>query len=690
MNFEKKEHIMNSRIRNRKCQIILFGLFFIFTVFNLHATNYYVSNNGDNDASGTTKETAWRTIGKVNSITFSPGDSILFETGSTWRTTLIINESGEPGNFIVYSRYGSGNNPKIIGSDKAEDWTATGTTNVWQSATMLENLSDEYYPGRIFFLKDDSISWGQYQIYDAVFSNLTQEYDYTVNDSTYYIYAANDPDTQYDAVEVTQRSSCISIPDNEPQSYLVIDGIDFMHSRMFGFNAGYPAHRGATDLVFRNCTVGYIGAQPSGAAYGLSVWHSNLLVENCLITDCGRRGISVNLYLQAEPGEERYLSNIIIRNNVFKRGYHTTALDLSSQQTSTDTIQNVYFYHNIVDDSYFNTICDNCESNQVFFQDGSGESFTNNIYVVGNVFIQSTARNILFEGVDTSYVWHNTIIGHNPNITQNPYNNVGWNSDEAISYYQNNILYDNLPDNSLQNHGVFIYETYTGIFAEKDYNLYHSLFPKTDRNISAHRINSTGGMGYWNANEWNVYLAENTLFEQNSPVPQDPLFNDYNNKDFRLTTLSVARNKGTALPNVIVTDPFGREENIIEYDISGHPRNLTNPSLGAYEYQDLSNIHKKKSSYIRNFTLNQNYPNPFNPVTVISYNLTRSVDVTLQVYDILGRLVNTLVDEMQTAGYYKISWNGKNTAGMQVANGIYVYKITAENFNQTKKMILLK
>jgi hypothetical protein len=569
--------------QNQPIKLLCLAIAFLLTT-GVSAKTYYVSNSGNDDALGTSPLTAWATLGKVNGTTLLPGDSVVFEAGSTWRDELIINHSGTAGNLIVFSRYGTGINPRILGSEKAENWTPAGTANIWQSGTALENLSEEYYPGRIFFMENDSVTWGQYQGYDAGFSGLSQEYDYTVDGNTCYVYAASNPGSRYESVEVTQRSSCITISDNDPQSYLVFDAIDLKFSRMWGFNAGYPAYRGATDLVFRNCTIGYIGAKPSGAAYGISVWHSNLLVENCLITDCGRRGISVNLYLQRDPGEERNLRNIIIRNNEFRRGYHTTALDLSSQQTSTDTIQDVYFYHNYIDDSDFTTICDNCSSNQVFFQDGSGSSFTNNIYVTGNVFVQATARNILFEGVDTSYVWNNTIVGHNPHITENPYANASWNTDEGVAYYRNNILYDNLPDNSMQNHGVFIFETYTGKFAEKDYNLYYSLFPKTDRNFSAHRLNSSGGMGYWNTNEWNGYLLENSLFEQNSPEPGDPLFMHYNLKDFHLTSMSPATGTGTATDVVIVTDLFGSADTLNKYDIEGRAFIPDNWDIGAFSY----------------------------------------------------------------------------------------------------------
>ncbi len=596
----------------------IFFLFLLSTNISLFATNYYISNNGDDENLGTSSTAAWQTINKINSISLSAGDTVFFEANSVWRETLLVTESGTPGNNIVYTRYGTGANPKILGSEMAENWTLTGTPNVWESGTALDNYSDEYNSGRIFFVENDSVSWGQYQGPNAALTSLDEEYQYTISGTTYYVFSVNNPNTKYDRIEVTQRSRCISIPDGTMQSYLEFNGIDLQFPRLAGFDAGYPAERGATDLIFRNCTVGYVGAQPSNFGYGIAAWHSNFLAENNTITDCGRRGISINLYLQMDPGQERNLNNIIIRNNVFKRGYHTTALDLSSQQTSTDTIQNIYFYNNIVDDSDFENICSGCGSNQVFFQDGSDESYLNNIYVIGNIFIQSTARNILFEGVDTSYVWYNTIVGHNPNITENPYNNVAWNSDEAVAYYQNNILYDNLPDNNMQNHGVFIYKDFTGIFGEKDYNLYYSLFPKNDRNFSAHLVNSTGGMGYWRTTEWNDYLTENTLFEQHSPAPENPNFIDYNTKNYQLTDTSAAREAGIYLTKII-TDPFGQVDTLGKYDFIGKPRIIENPSIGAFEYADPDST----AANIVLFTL----PQQKGSATIDTNNHTVQIDV---------------------------------------------------------------
>ncbi|HWR82695.1 MAG TPA: FlgD immunoglobulin-like domain containing protein [Candidatus Deferrimicrobium sp.] len=92
----------------------------------------------------------------------------------------------------------------------------------------------------------------------------------------------------------------------------------------------------------------------------------------------------------------------------------------------------------------------------------------------------------------------------------------------------------------------------------------------------------------------------------------------------------------------------------------------------------------------KRFALSQNYPNPFNATTVIRYDLPKKAKVELTVYNILGQEVTTLVEKEQPPGSYEITWGGANEQGETVATGIYLYRIKAEEFVQSKKMLLLK
>jgi hypothetical protein len=88
--------------------------------------------------------------------------------------------------------------------------------------------------------------------------------------------------------------------------------------------------------------------------------------------------------------------------------------------------------------------------------------------------------------------------------------------------------------------------------------------------------------------------------------------------------------------------------------------------------------------------LAQNYPNPFNPQTTIAFSIKDRGPVTVKVYNVAGELVRTLVNENRVAGSYTLVWDGRSEAGSAVASGVYFYKLVANGFSQTRKMVLLK
>lgn len=94
------------------------------------------------------------------------------------------------------------------------------------------------------------------------------------------------------------------------------------------------------------------------------------------------------------------------------------------------------------------------------------------------------------------------------------------------------------------------------------------------------------------------------------------------------------------------------------------------------------------------FSLSQNYPNPFNPETSIQYQMQESGDVKLEIFDMTGRKIRTLVNRHSSAGSHTVLWNATDETGSRVASGIYVYQITIKNpsrtFSESRKMLLIK
>jgi len=130
------------------------------------------------------------------------------------------------------------------------------------------------------------------------------------------------------------------------------------------------------------------------------------------------------------------------------------------------------------------------------------------------------------------------------------------------------------------------------------------------------------------------------------------------------------------------------------YSVNSFSANTDNAFIGLFKngvwrrsLSQITAVEKSSEEIPSTFELNQNYPNPFNPETTISYSIKKSSRVSLKVYDVLGNVVATLVDEYQQAGTYTSSFN---TLRSTLSSGVYFYTLKAGEFSSTKKMILLK
>ncbi len=90
------------------------------------------------------------------------------------------------------------------------------------------------------------------------------------------------------------------------------------------------------------------------------------------------------------------------------------------------------------------------------------------------------------------------------------------------------------------------------------------------------------------------------------------------------------------------------------------------------------------------YALYQNFPNPFNPITYIQYDLPEQTYVLVVIYDLMGRKVSTLINDIQNPGKYKVLWDGINSYGKLSASGVYIYQLQTQNTVMTKKMVFIK
>jgi len=617
----------------------------------------------------------YKTLSDIPSL--SPGDSVLFHAGEVWRETMSFNSSGEENNYIYFGRYGDGPDPKFLGSDKVTLWTETTTPNVWQADNNFKEISYGDGDGRMFFLKNDSvIGWGDFSR-NVDLSELSNEFEYTVNETTdiHYLYCIDDPNVIYDSVEISQRDKCFSF--SAKNSYLIFENLDIKFAASKGIFGGYPAARGSTNLIFRHLTVQYIGYKGGPNDYGISFFHSNSLVENCFFSDCGRRAISINTYTSPEGG--RRIENIIIRNNLFKRGYHTTSLDLSCMSQTGDTMQYIYFYNNKIDDSeipYSDFLAGERTTNQVFVQGGADPFLLTNVYIVNNVFLGAW-RFINFSGSMHHYIYNNTFGGMNlNNVSFSPYGSLACGNADTLDIY-NNIFYDNLPDiSSIQNNLIHGYKSTTVI--NNDYNLYWSLFPGWDRNFIS--VDKGTVHLFYNIDEWDDYKSDYPTHEVHSPKPADPLFKDFENKDVRILENSPALNSGKEIPWIIVKDPFGEKDTINKYDFRGYLRNPVRPSLGAFEFTYSDTIINPSDSI---FSMRIS-PNPCDNYLNIELSGPESIsNIDLILYDINGKTV--MLKSFGALNEMKIM------LGNQIENGVYFIKVIINSTsNITEKFLVSK
>lgn len=590
-------------IKIKSIQIILL-YFFLSTIKGslALATTYYVSNLGNNNHLGTSSLTAWETISKVNSESFQPGDSVLFRRGDTWRNDpLQMTSSGNSTNQIVFGTYGSGAKPEILGSVLAEDWTNV-SGNVWASSIHFTDDPWEIgYDGpEIFFEEiDQSVTWGTHQSYDAAFSNLSKEYDWTWHNNTIYIYSPSDPDSRYVEVEVPQQEEGIYLMD---QNYITIDGLAIKYYADAGIYDQYATIE-LFGLRVTHCEIAYIGQKDGAAAYGLSVHHSDSYYAYNEIHNCGRRSISLTIY-QTDPITQ---SNVIIEHNHFHHGWHTTSLDCST--TGEHTIEDIIFRNNYVEgspDIQLDGV--NPNSNHVFMDNqASGGALIRNIWFYNNIFTYAHGSSIKIGEVANVNIYNNTFYNFNPTLA-NWQAHVYLSSTSGTTTVRNNIFYNNSVDNRLTAIKV---DEESRHLVEVNNNLYY-------QSAEGKRFFWINNGTSYRVDEWDTYKSA-TGNDADSPEPSDPLFiNPPIN--FGLDEFSPARGEGIS-------------SDWIATDYNGFAMNVP-PDLGAIQYGSVVGI--ATGVVQKKFIL---YPNPANDFCKIEFSDEASGTYSIQIVDLYGRIV---------------------------------------------------
>jgi hypothetical protein len=537
------------------------------------ATTYFIANDGDDELnSGTLPTEPWASLAKVNEAALRPGDSVLFKRGDTWREELVITRSGSEGAHITFGAYGSGAKPRILGSEQATGWSRVdGHDGVWQAAPPLD-APHAGHPASIFFGELDgegATTWGRVQDIHGVntcggdFTNLQTEYDWCWEADRLYVFAPENPEARYRFVEVPQRRGAITMENHNPQEYITIDGLELMYGTMYGYNDGWPMDYEVRGLDIRNCHVAYIGIRGGDSAMGLVIWHSDMAVRGNDIHDCGRRGISYNVYVDnGRHNQGLIFENVLFQNNTLHNGYHTTGFDISHGSGMVDTLRNFTFRGNFIwDDATDDIVAPNDFTSMGLYLHAGDAIFTD-VTIINNIVKNPKQKGFAISDVDNLVMANNTLYGMNPNID-------GYRSlvhiagDNANLTFINNIIYGTIDRDNFGMRCLYISDSTTTQASRLDHNLYFQA-------DEGQYIVYTDGSGF-HMDEWDTY-RQATGWDANSPTPAAPLFIDPENNDFRLSAGSPAIDAGVSVA--------GRTS-----DQVGNPITAS-PDLGALEFQE--------------------------------------------------------------------------------------------------------
>lgn len=184
-------------------------------------------------------------------------------------------------------------------------------------------------------------------------------------------------------------------------------------------------------------------------------------------------------------------------------------------------------------------------------------------------------------------------------------------------------------------------------------------------------------------NNWTIYNSKN------SPLPNNDFrsvfyYNIDSTKFFGSSGFGLSTLKGTSW-NISIS-PVSPSTTVTNFTVDKYNNIWISTHMGLFIYNPNGVVSIENNiSKIKNFKLSPNYPNPFNPITNITFNITKSSHARLGIFDLNGKNVESLLNSSLSPGEYKVQWNAAN-----YSSGVYYYRLTTENFSETKKMILIK
>jgi hypothetical protein len=603
------------------------AIFFVLIIFiqfgNAQSIAYYIDAVNGNDANnGFTSVNPWKSLAKINAVTFQSGDTIFLKSGSVWTGQLILHGSGVKDFPIVVEKYGGAVKPRIDGNG------IIGT-----AAVHLNN-------GKFWEINNLEIT--------------------------------NDAETAAD-----RRGVLISASDFGLVEHIYLRNLDIHNVKGIVGN---------DDASKRTAGIGIETTTDRGAATRFD----DILIEGCTISNIENTGIYTdNLIFRNTPGTpdwtKRRFTNVRIRNNtihhiaknamiirLFDGGLiennvcYETALKTTGNTMFTSSCNGTIFQYN---EGYYNraslqggdfgdgSMYDaDLKSSNIIFQysyshdNSHGLLWTCNSQpdsgIVCRYNVSQNDKGIIFcinYPVMSVQIYNNTVFigqGVSPTIISERNVNTGTRNYS----FKNNIIYN------LSSNASYDFRT-TGYTRDFDFNSFYGFHPSGEPNDSNKLVGDPNFI-----NPGNATIGMNTIL------------------GYALQAKSPGINSGMLYLNHPLVDIIGNPV----------PTNGV-VDRGAFEYQGSVGVRTDVRMQPYNFQLYQNYPNPFNPSTTITYSIPSQQKVVLEVFNALGIKIETLVNDVISAGEHYVSYNAGH-----ISSGVYIYRFQSGSTNSVKRMVFIK
>jgi hypothetical protein len=549
---------------------------------------YYVDATGGNDSNaGTSPNSAWKTISKVNTSSFSPGNFILFKRGETWREKLTIPSSGSADSPITFGSYGVAEaKPIINGSVDIKDgsWVNNGS-NIWSQAFSSRTAD-------VYGLWYNTSNWGIKQDNKSTI-NSDGDWFYNKPEKILYIYATESPSTYYYALSIDNEDMPIGIVFRNKAGKVVIDGITLKYFAKNGWQAAALVSNNSYQMVVKNSIFDYV-------AFGISIYGAaggTYLVDNNTFTNGynAQSNITTSIY---DACQNATISNNTINHLVnvggstIKNGRGIAVYELPVAPWEVPT--GVTIIGNVISNvDYFGVVGYDGTTDNVMGQDInltiSGNTITEGVKDTGDrdgIGIGGIAKSVdaawknirifqnRIDGFGNTGIHFSNYVGASSKVYYNIVSNSGghgWGGirSEGGSEIYNNTIYNIYDSGNTWGSGIWVDTTDGSVIKN---NIIHTI-KGYDPAIWAHggvKAICSHNLTYGIASNNNEVGCKDAYL-----VTSDPKLNEPANGDFTLQPNSPAINAGT---NVGLTRDY--TGNIVPFGSS--------PDIGAYEYQGTS------------------------------------------------------------------------------------------------------